>query len=366
MSWFLAFAGFAALIILHEAGHFAAAKAVGMRVERFFLFFPPRLWSVKRGETEYGVGAIPLGGFVKITGMNPEEDLDPEVAPRAYYHQPVWKRIVVIAAGPAVNLLIAFVILFFLAFGVEEPSGVAVGEVESGSPAQGRLKQGDEIVSINGVRTGEGSAETQAENLIGALDGLRCAGELTDGCSATASVPVVVERDGRPRTLELRPRWDDTVERFRFGIAFEGANFVPVDFSGPQSAEWALDRMWFVTSETVTIISRIFDPEQREQISGIVGSYEITRQSIEFDTRQALGILALISLSLAVINLFPFLPLDGGHIFWSVVEKVRGRPVPFSVMERASVLGFVLVLMLFAIGLSNDIDRLSGEGFDVR
>ena len=101
MSWVLAIVGFAVLIILHEAGHFTAAKAVGMRVERFFLFFPPKSSRVRRGETEYGIGAIPLGGFVKITGMNPEEELPPEVAPRAYYHQPVWKRIVVIAAGPA-------------------------------------------------------------------------------------------------------------------------------------------------------------------------------------------------------------------------------------------------------------------------
>ena len=99
-AWVLAIAGFAVLVILHEAGHFAAAKAVGMRVERFFLFFPPKLFSVKRGETEYGIGAIPLGGFVKITGMNPEEEIPEEVADRAYYRQPVWKRIFVIAAGP--------------------------------------------------------------------------------------------------------------------------------------------------------------------------------------------------------------------------------------------------------------------------
>ena len=82
MSWILAFAGFSFLIIAHEAGHMVAAKAVGMRVERFFLFFPPKLWSVKRGETEYGIGSIPLGGFVKITGMNPDEELEPEVARR--------------------------------------------------------------------------------------------------------------------------------------------------------------------------------------------------------------------------------------------------------------------------------------------
>ena len=94
--------------------------------------------------------------------------------------------------------------------------------------------------------------------------------------------------------------------------------------------------------------------------------YWTTRQAIEFDARRALFILGVISLSLAIINLFPFLPLDGGHIFWSIVEKVRGKPVSFSVMERASVLGILLVAMLFVIGLSNDIGRLNGEGFDIR
>jgi regulator of sigma E protease len=151
VSWALAFAGFAALIILHEAGHFAAAKAVGMRVERFFLFFPPKLWSVKRGETEYGVGAIPLGGFVKITGMNPDEELPPEVAPRGYYHQPVWKRIVVIAAGPFVNLVIAFVILFFLSFEVAEQTN-EVESVRPGTPAAAVLEPGDRIVAVDGQR----------------------------------------------------------------------------------------------------------------------------------------------------------------------------------------------------------------------
>ena len=114
MSYFLAFAGFAALIILHEFGHFTAAKAVGMRVERFSLFFPPLLAKVRRGETEYAVGAVPLGGYVKITGMNPNERIPPEIAHRAYYRQPVWKRIVVIFAGPFMNFLIAFAIIWAL------------------------------------------------------------------------------------------------------------------------------------------------------------------------------------------------------------------------------------------------------------
>jgi regulator of sigma E protease len=356
MSWFLAFAGFAALIILHEAGHFLAAKAVGMRVERFFLFFPPKIWSFKRGETEYGIGAIPLGGFVKITGMNPDEELEPEVAPRAYYNQPVWKRIVVIAAGPAVNVLIAFVILFFLAFHALDPEISEVSEVRPNSPAAQVLEPGDRLVAVDGERGDQQALREQ-------IASHECAGEQVDGCRAAEPAQLTVVRDGRELTVSARPRYDEQEGRPLLGFAYAQRLLDP-GIGG--AATWSLDRMWDVTSQTVTIVARIFDAEQREQISGVVGSYEVTRQSIEFDTRQALLVLALISLSLAVINLFPFLPLDGGHIFWSLVEKVRGRPVSFRVMERASVVGFALVMVLFAIGLSNDIGRLTGEGFNLR
>ena len=141
MSYVLAFIGFAALIILHEAGHFTAAKAVGMRVERFSLFFGPMLWKFRRGETEYGIGPIPLGGYVRITGMNPNEEIPPDALPRAYYNQPVWKRIVVILAGPFVNLVIAFVLIsailwsqgaFVTSHGEQVPSHtVAAGSLPS-------------------------------------------------------------------------------------------------------------------------------------------------------------------------------------------------------------------------------------------
>ena len=174
---------------------------------------------------------------------------------------------------------------------------------------------------------------------------------------------IVLVRDGREVTVNATPEYDEEAGRPLLGFTYARSASTR---DSPAPRGWSVDRMWEVTSQTVGIVGRIFDAEQRKQISGIVGSYEVTRQSIEFDTRQALFVLALISLSLAVINLFPFLPLDGGHIFWSLVEKVRGRPVPFRVMERASVIGFALVLVLFVIGLTNDIDRLSGEGFDVR
>jgi len=362
MSWFLAFAGFAALIILHEFGHFVAAKACGMRVERFFLFFPPKVASFRRGETEYGIGAVPLGGFVKITGMNPDEELPDDVAPRAYYHQPVWKRIVVIAAGPAVNVLIAFVILFFLAFDVQETTQT-VGEVERDYPAAGQLEPGDRIVAADGETFSGDSLEERLTGFGEQVATHECAGEQTEGCRAATPVELTIERDGEEMTLAIRPQYDGELERARLGFGY-GAE--PLNPSTPAAAGWSVSRMWEVSSRTVSIIARLFDAEQRRELSGVVGGYEVTRQSIEFDTRQALFVIGIISLSLAIINLFPFLPLDGGHIFWSLVEKVRGRPVPFSVMERAGVVGFALVLMLFVIGLTNDIGRLTGDGFQVR
>ena len=362
MSWFLAFAGFAALIILHEFGHFVAAKACGMRVERFFLFFPPKVASFRRGETEYGIGAVPLGGFVKITGMNPDEELPDDVAPRAYYNQPVWKRIVVIAAGPAVNVLIAFVILFFLAFDVQQTTQ-AVGEVERDYPAAGQLEPGDRIVAVDGETLAGDSLEERLTGFGEQVATHECPGEQTDGCRAATAVELTIERDGEEMTLAIRPQHDGELERARLGFGY-GAE--PLNPSAPAAAGWSASRMWEVSSRTVSIIARLFDAEQRRELSGVVGGYEVTRQSIEFDARQALFVIAIISLSLAIINLFPFLPLDGGHIFWSLVEKARGRPVPFSVMERAGVIGFALVLMLVVIGLTNDIGRLTGDGFQVR
>jgi regulator of sigma E protease len=360
MSWLLAFAGFAVLIILHEAGHFAAAKAVGMRVERFMLFFPPIVAKVRRGETEYGIGALPFGGYVKITGMNPAEEIPPEHAHRAYYRQPVWKRVVVIGAGPFVNIVLAFVILFCLfAFKGDAVSTNKVADVQRGAAATGVLRAGDQIVAVDGVR----GDPTRLRAQIGHH---RCAATPpVKGCEATTPAKVTVLRDGRPQTLTITPRYDPQAKRMLLGFAF-GYHYVPVPVR--HAASRSVTGMWNVTTATVGAITRLFySSKARHEVSGVVGSYETTRQSFqEDDIVLALQILALISLSLAIVNLFPFLPLDGGHIFWALAEKVRGRPIPFRVMEQASYVGFILVIMLFVVGLTNDIDRLRGDGFGVR
>ena len=359
MSWVLAFAGFAMLVILHELGHFAVAKWVGMRVEKFSLFFPPTLVSRKRGETEYAIGAIPAGGYVKITGMNPDEDLPEEVRDRAYHAQPVWKRIAVIAAGPAVNVVVALLLLvmFFALIGRETPS-TEVGPIEKGYPAAEVLKEGDKLVAVDGVRG-------DAVKLSPQISRHKCAQEPPrKGCEAASAATLLVERGGRRITIEAKPIYDPVAKRTRLGFGYAPGprETLPAGSALTES----LDSFWFITRETLALPARIFDAEDRKEISGIVGSYETTRQTILNNLADVVGILAIISLSLAIVNLFPFLPLDGGHIFWAIVEKLRGRPVPLSVMERSGVFGFLLVIGLFMIGLTNDIDRLSGEGFQVR
>jgi regulator of sigma E protease len=371
VSYFLAFAGFSALIILHELGHFAVAKAVGMRVERFSLFFPPLIWRwrPKKSETEYAIGAVPLGGYVKITGMNPEEKLPPEVVPRAYYRQKVWKRIVVIAAGPAVNILLAFLILWIL-FTVRTLTFAqpVVKSIEPRTPAAQVLKPGDRILSVDGTPgfspgLGPETAADRVDDLRTQIAKHRCAMDPPrPGCRATTPVRLVVLRDGRGVALNVVPRYDPKAQRLIIGFGFGTRQ---VDYGPGQAAGYSVRTLWTVTTTTVDSIVRVFyDPEARKQVSGVVGSYETTRESFEFDTARAAFVLALISLSLAVINLFPFLPLDGGHIFWALAEKISGRPISFRVMERAGLVGFMLVLFLAYVGLSNDIGRItSGEGF---
>jgi len=360
VSWFLAFSGFAALIVLHELGHFLAAKAVGMRVERFALFFPPLLWKKRRGETEYGIGLIPLGGYVKISGMSPNEVLPPEVEDRAYYRQPVWKRVVVILAGPVMNLVVAFIIIFslFIANGVPDQTRVAVGSIESGMPATKVLKPGDEIVSVNGQKGGP-------EVFVNQISKAKCLGKQVDGCVAKDSTVIVVKREGNNKTFSVKSRYDAKRKRSRLGFQFQ-PEYLRSSVSVPAAASGSASALWRVSKLTVKALGRVFQPEGRKQLSGVVGSYEVTRQAIKFDSTRALEILAFISLSLAIVNLFPFLPLDGGHIFWALAEKISGRKIPYQVLEKVSVIGIVLVAYLFFVGLTNDIGRLTGEGFNVK
>jgi regulator of sigma E protease len=369
VSWLLTILGIIALIVLHELGHFTAAKAVGMRVERFSLFFPPTLFRIRRGETEYAIGAIPAGGYVKITGMNPEEldDMDPEATRRAYYSQPPWKRIVVILAGPAVNIAIAFLLFWGVLFAGSLHGATALGNldqsvttlkattsveaIEKGMPAQGALKPGDKIVAVGGATASGESAKRAIEADV-------CSGKRTNGCRASKPVLLTVLRDGRPITVAVYPRYNAEAGKMVIGVYFGAA---PKSFGPVAAAGAAIAEMWHVTGQTLTNFGRaLTQPKVRHELHSIVGISEVGQETVAAGAGYALVFLGFLSLVLAVINLFPFLPLDGGHILWSVAEKIRGRRISLMTMYRFSSVGIVLLLFLVINGVSNDISRLTG------
>jgi regulator of sigma E protease len=370
VSWVLTLLGIVALIVLHELGHFTVAKAVGMRVERFSLFFPPTLVRVRRGETEYAIGAIPAGGYVKITGMSPEEvgGLDPEVARRAYYNQAPWKRIAVILAGPGVNIAIAFFLFWTVLFSGSLNGAIALGNLDSSvqtlvpntsvallekgkPPAYGVLRAGDRILTVDGRRA---SVETTMHR----IDAHRCAGTLTNGCRASTPVRLTVLRRGHTLALELYPRYNAQLKRMLIGISF-GASAKP--FGALAAAGATVSEMWHVTTQTLTgFVHALTSSKVRRQVSSIVGITQIGHETVVAGAGYAFVFLGFLSLILAVINLFPFLPLDGGHVLWSLAEKLRGRRISLLAMYRFSSVGIVLLLFLVVNGVSNDIGRLGG------
>ncbi|HET7588654.1 MAG TPA: site-2 protease family protein [Solirubrobacterales bacterium] len=364
MSWLIVFLGFCFLIMIHEAGHFLAAKATGMRVERFFLFFGPTIWSFRRGETEYGVKAIPLGGYVKITGMNPEEDVPPEHEENAYFRKPVWKRIVVVAAGPAVNIVLAFLILFGVYWLQGRPvAEQSVESVERGSPAAKILRPGDRIVAVDGKAFPRLGPNERLQEFGEIVRSRECAGGQSDGCRAAKPVSVRFERNGRVHSVVAFPRYDKEIGYMRLGFQYRTAREA---VGAGAAASEAADRIGEVASQTAHIITHLFESRQRKELHGVVGISDVGHQVVETGLEKSLLLLALVSLSLGLVNLLPILPLDGGHILWALVEKLRGRPVSLRVIERATVVGFALVLVLMFIGLSNDVGQLTGEGFNVR
>lgn len=329
------------LVIVHELGHLLVAKWTGMRAERFSVFFGRPLWSVTRGETEYAVGWIPLGGYVKITGMVRGEDVPPEVEHRAYYNQDTWRKLATIFAGPAVNIVLAF-ILFCMVFWIGFPSASATNAVadvpDSDSPAAViGLSDGDEIVAVQGQPTPD-------------FDQVRDALQARPG-EVTSITYVTEAGDEVARTIRLR---DDGTLGFRPGIELG-----PTERAGPiEGVVEGWDRTVFVIGETGEVIGSAFvDSEARSQVNSVVGIGAFSTQISGF--AQWIQFAALLSLALGIFNLIPILPLDGGHILFALIEKVRGKPLSRSVFERASIVGFALLMVVFVVALSNDASLIS-------
>ncbi len=338
------------LVLVHELGHMVVAKACGMRVERFSVFFGRPVWSFRRGETEYGVGWLPLGGYVKITGMTREERLSPEVEPRAYYAAPLWKKVAVIAAGPLVNIVLAFLV-FSGIFWYGVPTGpvtasVAIVQVDSPADRIG-LQPGDRMLSVNGVAAGGDPVVIQNE--------LRS--------RPNQAVTVRFERDGR--VIERRVRLasqeldGETVGRLGFGFDRETEQYGVFAGLG-KGGEFT----WRVLRLNVEAVSQlVVSEEAREQINTVVGIGAVFDEVAD-DGVQVMQLIGLISLALGIFNLLPLLPLDGGHILFGVIEKVKGRHISLAVYNRFAMVGMAVLLLIFFIAIQNDIDLIRGDGLE--
>jgi regulator of sigma E protease len=227
------------------------------------------------------------------------------------------------------------------------------------------LKEGDRIVAVDGKTYSGLKPREQIAKVGEQVRSHKCAGKPTDGCPATTPAEVTVIRNGQEKTFQITPHYSAEERRMLLGIAWlEKDNWVSI--SAGHALSKSGDAMWEVVSKTGEVFSHIFEAEKRKEISSVVGISDVGHQVVNKGWRESFLLLALVSLSLGLINLVPILPLDGGHIFWAIIEKLRrGKPVSVRVMERATIIGFAHVLMLMVIGVSNDIGRITGEGFNV-
>ncbi len=415
MTYVVAVVGLLMLVLIHELGHFSAAKAVGMRALRFSIGFPPAVLKRQVGDTEWAIGAIPLGGYVRIPGMlkpdasdlgavedmlDRNDDLTEEQAaaiagaldaaarslarlrpdsaggevdelraaidsadgaippawrrrirksldrvtdsldPRSYWRSSRRSRFIVILAGPMANVLTCFVLLSVLAVtGQPGPTDTTVAKIVAGSPAQHMgLRPGDVVVAVDGVHGGWARLRSQIMTSDGRL------------------LTVTVRRGGR--TLTLRARATKQQGVFRLGFDFGESLVHHSVFEAPGVA---LSQMWQLTDGTVGALGSITSSKGRSQLHSTVGIVRYSAVAASDGTPYYLSLLAYISLSVAIINLLPFLPLDGGHILMIAIERLRGgRTLSRAALERISAVGIVLILLVFVIGLQNDLNSIAG------
>ncbi len=402
MIWVIVIAGLVGLVFIHELGHFLVARAVGSRPRSFYIGFPPAVAKFEWHGVEYGLGAIPLGGYVRIPGMNrpagrdleygfasalqeaPElmaplrrvsraldrddfdaaraaipdlrdalaaahlgrlagitarrslRDAEEGTGPDAYWHQATWKRIAIIGAGPAANVLVAFAI-FFGVYATGAPSSAPttrVAAVEAGTPAaHAGLHAGDRVIAVDHRPTKTFAAVSHAIRR-----------------SHGRPLSLTVRRHGRVVQLSAEAPIRSSGHWI---LGFEaGARQTEVTRSVGQAASAAASSCWQVVSGTVSAIVGRLEGHSQAQVKSIVGIARASAAALRVSVGWYLEILGLVSMSLAFLNLLPLLPLDGGHILFALIERARRRALAREVYERVSYIGFALIMVVMIIAFS--------------
>lgn len=345
MSPWIAFLATLSLIILvHEWGHFVVARLVGVKVERFSLGFGPRLLGFIRGGTEYVVSLFPFGGYVKMAGESADER---PPKPWEYRARSIWERILIVGAGPGINYLVGYLLfLFIFIVGVPDLT-TRVGQILEGYPAaRAGLQMGDRILSINGQPMKNWEEVTKAIH------------------SQTQSMVLTVERQkGESFELPIEPQVQEAKNLLGVTIRIGMIGIGPSDeveirrYSVPQAFALAGQRIWMLTSLTLQAFWRLLTGGMsiKESVTGPIGIFYLTSAVAEQGVISLLQLIAILSTSLGLFNLLPIPVLDGGHIAFLFLERLKGKPVSLRAQEMMTRVGFGLLVALLVVVTYNDL-----------
>jgi len=350
--------GIISMVMVHEGGHFMAAKATGMKATEFFFGFGPRIWSTQRGETEYGVKAIPLGGYVRIVGMNAYEQVPEEDLGRTYREQPFWAKSVVVLAGVASHFVVSFLIFFFVATAIGTPDVTTTieqvhGTLDSGeeSPAsEAGLLPGDQVLRIDGREIDQWA---DLQETVAARPG--------------QSVEIVVDRDGDQLVLfaELANVEVEGGTRGFLGVSPGAetsrlnplAGLVDAGASVGGATQASLSGMWQLVTSLGDLLEATFtgDTETIDEArpASPIGLVRIGAQTESLGIGFTLELVALVNVFVGLFNLIPVYPLDGGHFAVALYERIRGREADVAKLApvAAAVVIFLILLGVLAIYL---------------
>jgi regulator of sigma E protease len=338
------------LVFFHELGHFLVARLFGVGVEKFSLGFGPRIFGKKVGITDYRVSAIPLGGYVKMVGEDPNSELDPDDIPISFTHKHVFKRILIVAAGPFFNFLLAA----FVFFGIFIISGTyvlkpTVGKVEADTPAYlGGLQEGDFIGAIDGIAVS--SWEDMAKIITE-----------SNGRSLRFSIlrhGERIEREIEPISRASKNIFGEDVSRYIIGIASAG-DIENRDLSLLEAFTESIVQTYNISKLTIISVVKIIQGSiSSKNLGGPIMIAELAGQQARQGAASLVFFIALLSINLAIINFLPIPVLDGGHILFFLIEALTGRPVNMRMREIAQQAGIFILIMLMIFVFYNDIARI--------
>ncbi|MGA9755906.1 MAG: RIP metalloprotease RseP [Desulfobaccales bacterium] len=338
------------LVFVHELGHFLMAKLFGVRVDAFSLGFPPKLLHKKIGDTDYRLSVVPLGGYVKLFGENPKDEVPPALEPVSFSHHPLWHRFIIVMAGPAFNLLFA-VLALYLVFALSGVPylGTTIGGVKEGSPAaQAGLEKGDKILILAGQKVSRWEELSREIRRIG-----------------EHPVTLSVQRGDRVFEIRVTPQPMETTDIFgskvsAMIIGITSGDQVGVEHVGPFRAlglgvDYTGRLVWLTVESFYKLAAR---EVPLKSLGGPILIAQVAGKQAEIGWAALVQFMAALSVNLFLLNLLPIPVLDGGHLFFFTLEAIRGKPLPLQHREMAQGLGLMLILALMILVFYQDILRL--------